>query len=226
MALLVWYFDNTLACRKGMWTQSLMNILSRKGDYSFYEASIREHLNTGFPWHRHEEAHADYFEGKSWWDYMNQVLGRALTEAGLSIELIEACLHGIREEYIKASEWRVYDDTMVTLEKAIQLGHRNIVLSNHVPELETLIDSLGLSQFFERIYTSAIVGYEKPHPKMFSVVETHKQGNEKVIMIGDSYVADVQGALNCGWQAIKVRSENKNNYPCYSENLKGIWTYF
>lgn len=225
MALLVWDFDNTLAYRKGMWTQSLMNILSRNGDYGFYEKIIRQQLNTGFPWHRHEEAHADYFEGKSWWGYMYQVLDQALTQAGLDQVLIGACLQDIREEYIKTSEWRVYDDTIKTLEKAIQLGHRNIVLSNHVPELETLIDSLGLSRFFEAIYSSANVGYEKPHPMMFSVVEDHIRGKEKVIMFGDSYMADVQGARSCGWQAMLVRSENKYSDPYYSANLEGVWAF-
>lgn len=225
MALMVWDFDNTLAYRDGMWTRSLMNILSQKGDYSFYETRISQHLNTGFPWHRHEEAHADYFEGKSWWGYMHEVLGQALARAELNEELIEYCLQGIREEYIRISEWRVYDDTIKTLEKAIQLGHRNIVLSNHVPELGTLMDGLGLSKYFEGIYTSAMVGYEKPHPVMFSSLDAHKQGNEKIIMIGDSFVADVQGALNCGWLAILVRSENKSNYLCYSKYLEGIWTF-
>jgi putative hydrolase of the HAD superfamily len=226
MALIVWDFDNTLAYRMGMWTQSLMNILNRKGDYSNYEERISQHLNTGFPWHRYDEAHTDYFEGKSWWGYMHQVLGQALTKAELTEDLIKTCLQDIREEYIKASEWQVYDDTVKTLDKAIQLGHRNIVLSNHVPELETLIDNLGLSRYFEGIYTSAIVGYDKPHPKIFNSIEAHKQGNEKVIMIGDSFIADVQGARNCGLQAIQVRSENKEDYPYYSKNLDGIWTYF
>lgn len=157
---------------------------------------------------------------------MHQVLFQALTKAELTEELINSCLLGIREEYIKPCEWRVYDDTIKTLEKAIHLEHRNIILSNHVPELETLINSLDLSKYFERIYSSANVGYEKPHPNMFNVIEVHKKEQEKVIMIGDSYAADVQGAVNCGWQAILVRSENKADYPYYAENLEDIWACF
>lgn len=47
----------------------------------------------------------------------------------------------------------------------------------------------------------------------------------KIYMIGDSYSADVQGALNCGIDAILVRQDNKYNYEKYSVDLDGIWKY-
>jgi len=47
----------------------------------------------------------------------------------------------------------------------------------------------------------------------------------KIFMIGDSYTADIQGALNCGLDAIMVRQENKANYKKHCYDLDGIRKY-
>ena len=44
-------------------------------------------------------------------------------------------------------------------------GWRQAIVSNHCPELETLVDGLGIGAFFDKVYSSTCTGYEKPHPR-------------------------------------------------------------
>lgn len=129
-----------------------------------------------------------------------------------------------KDEYLNIDAWHLYDDTVENLEYAINHGYTNYVLSNHVPELEELVTGLGIRAYFKEVITSGKVGYEKPHREMFK--EIYKYGRfDSFYMIGDSYEADIMGALNFGINAILVRKENVNQYDKYSKDLKGVWKY-
>jgi putative hydrolase of the HAD superfamily len=103
-------------------------------------------------------------------------------------------------------------------------GYDNIILSNHTPELFLLAEELKIAKYFKEIVTSAYVGYEKPNPAFYKVIESFGRYDE-YYMIGDNYIADIQGALDYGINAVLVRSENEQNYPYYSKNLDGIWEF-
>lgn len=45
----------------------------------------------------------------------------------------------------------------------------------------------------------------------------------EVTMIGDSYIADIEGAINAGIKAILVRKENTHNYQNYCKSLDEIY---
>ena len=48
------------------------------------------------------------------------------------------------------------------------------------------------------------------------------EDTSEVTMIGDSYIADVEGAINAGIKAILVRKENIHNYQNYCKSLDEI----
>ncbi|MFT3692482.1 MAG: HAD-IA family hydrolase [Kofleriaceae bacterium] len=62
---------------------------------------------------------------------------------------------------------------------------------------------VGIADAFEVILDSKRVGIEKPDPRIFELaldqLHTHEQPR---VHIGDSYTADVAGALAAGWNAI------------------------
>ena len=54
------------------------------------------------------------------------------------------------------------------------------------------------------------MGVKKPNPKVFEfALMKAKTTAEDAIMIGDSYEADILGALNCGMLAIHFTNEMK-----------------
>ncbi|AKJ38223.1 hypothetical protein MCM1_1167 [Methanosarcina barkeri CM1] len=50
---------------------------------------------------------------------------------------------------------------------------------------------------------------------MYRKVLDKLEDTSEVTMIGDSYIADVEGAINAGIKAILVRKENTHNYQNY-----------
>ncbi|TCT17211.1 putative hydrolase of the HAD superfamily [Natranaerovirga pectinivora] len=224
MSILIWDFDNTLAYRDGMWTKSLYEVLKRN-DFIVSEDDIRPHFQDGFPWHRHKEVHKDYFNGLSWWEYVNTIILNALLKIGIEKQSAIELTRQFKDEYLDISKWYLFEDTVRTLEKSISEEYSNYILSNHTPELIDIIEGLGIQKYFKKIISSAVVGYEKPNKLIFEEVSKHFEKDLKVYMIGDSYSADIQGALNYGFEAILVRQENKANYKNYSSNLDGIWEF-
>jgi putative hydrolase of the HAD superfamily len=65
-----------------------------------------------------------------------------------------------------------------------------------------------LSPVITAVYSSACIGVEKPHRKAFEAVFAQYPSAKGGWMIGDSWRADVQGALAVGMPAILVRSEH------------------
>ena len=72
------------------------------------------------------------------------------------------------------------------------------------------IENSGIESFFEFVFTAEKVGFKKPHPEIFiQSLKTVNTTAEASIMIGDSFEADILGALNQGMQAIHFNSHNE-----------------
>jgi putative hydrolase of the HAD superfamily len=114
---------------------------------------------------------------------------------------------GVRERFPDHTRaWSVFDDAIPALTRATDAGWRNVILSNHVPELPELVSRLGLGDHVERTFTSALTGYEKPNPDAFAIALRECRNPRVAWMVGDNPVADVHGAESVGIPAILVRT--------------------
>lgn len=224
MKQIIWDFDSTLAYRNGMWTQSLCNVLERNGYNEYVYDAIKDSFRSGLPWHFPYKAHSEYFNGLGWWDFTNITVAKAVSAAGIEGEENLCLTLQFRDEYLKKSDWYLFEDTKETLEKASMMGYGSIILSNHTPELIDIVRYLGIEGYFSDVISSALAGYEKPDPRIFGLAM--RDGSpDGFVMIGDNYTADIRGALDLGIDAVLVRSTNEHDYDKYSENLAGIWKY-
>jgi HAD superfamily hydrolase (TIGR01549 family) len=219
-----WDFDNTLAFRDGKWTQSLVNVLENNGYTDPYRDKISPHFRTALPWNRWEEAHKDYFEGKNWWDFVNGVIAHAVKSAGIPEREILKLAEQFRNEYLRIEAWRLFKETIVNLEKSKALGFSNVIVSNHTPELIWLTEQLGIAPYFDLILSSAIVGYDKPHPLIYEKAEQQNR-YEQIYMVGDNFTADVMGGNLQRYISILVRGDNPNGYGHFANDLDGIWQF-
>jgi putative hydrolase of the HAD superfamily len=222
---LFWDFDNTLAYRDGMWSQTILELLHEHGFESIGLETIRPLLAVGFPWHTPEIPHAVFFRGLPWWEYMQMHFAHLIEGLGIGSALAHIIADQIRDRYLDISRWHLYPDTIKCLHKALDSGYNNAILSNHVPELPDLAAALGIEGYFVRIFTSAIVGFEKPNTNFFDAAIASLGDCEKAVMIGDSYESDIAGALNVGLEAVLVRKDNIRNYSKYSSDMCGIFKY-
>ena len=133
---------------------------------------------------------------------------RAYVTAGTDEQTAVLAAARVRDVYVDAQFWTVFDDTRPALRRLRDQGWRNVILSNHVPELGDLVGRLGLAALIDVVVTSAVTGYEKPHPAMFEIALELSDHPDRVWMIGDNPVADIAGATAVGIPAILVRGSD------------------
>lgn len=77
------------------------------------------------------------------------------------------------------------------------------VVSNYYGNLESVLESLELRNFFDVIIDSSKVNVKKPDPKIFQIaLERLKVNSDETIVIGDSYERDIKPAKLIGCKTI------------------------
>ncbi len=205
--VVLWDFDGTLAWRPGLWSACVLEILDEhEPGHEATVERLRSELKGNFPWHRHDEPHPELCDADRWWAALAPLLQRSMRACGVDAERARRLASEVRLRFTDAGRgWRVFPDSCAALERAGAAGWRNVILSNHVPELESLVRDLGLGAHVERVFSSACTGYEKPHPQAFRQALAACGGARSCWMVGDNPVADVAGAEALGIPAILVR---------------------
>ncbi len=226
-----WDFDYTLGFRGGEamdeerhpWGHCLLEILDREEpDHGATLHDIRASFHNGFPWHRHDEPHAHLSDSDAWWGSVEPMFCSAFASAGLPPERAVELAAVYRHHFVDVSAWSLYPDTLPVLEELSKAGWRHAIVSNHVPELGEILRGLDLCNFVDHVVCSADTGYEKPHPEAFRTALRVTGHPERVWMIGDNPVADVQGAEAVGIPAIQVRMRRAEGIRRHSSDLHGV----
>lgn len=97
-------------------------------------------------------------------------------------------------------------------------------LTNGITNIQVnRLKNSSIEKFFEKVYISENIGYQKPYKEFFEYVENDIKGfeKEKSIMIGDSLSADILGANNYGIDSIwynpkEIKNYNENICPTYT----------
>ena len=209
--LVLWDFDGTLAWRAGMWSGAVMEVLDEhERGHGVVIERIREGLSNGYPWDSWRRPHPDLCEPGRWWELVQQQIARSLEGAGIDAARAAALAVSVRERYLDVTvAWQLFDDTLPALRALREQGWRNVVLSNHVPELDELVGGLGLEPHLDGVFSSARTGYEKPHPEAFRLALAACGNPREVWMVGDNPHADIEGAEAVGLPAILVRSDGR-----------------
>jgi putative hydrolase of the HAD superfamily len=219
--VILWDFDGTLAWREGRWRSALREALDElEPGHGIAEDDLRGLLREGFPWHRPEVPHPELCDPARWWEHVGARLALAFEAVAIPAPRLPDLVRAARAAFLRPEGHRVYEDTRPVLEELRRLGWRHLVLSNHVPELGDLVAGLGLAPYFDAVLTSALTGYEKPHPEAFRLARESAGDPSRVWMVGDNPVADVGGAEQAGIPAILVRAEGEA--PRKASDLWGV----
>ena len=98
-----------------------------------------------------------------------------------------------------SSNWLVHEDVVPTLDALAGRGFRLGIISNWDQRLKPLLRALRLERFFEWIFVSCDIGFEKPSSVIFEYALS-KMGlpSERIIYVGDQRDVDVLGARQVG----------------------------
>ena len=221
---ILWDFDGTLAYRDGMWTDTLFSVLQRNNIYTILKEDIRPLLNIGFTWDSPDSPHKDLFLGKNWWEYYEDYFAEVFRLFNIPDSTCKKLSAEVKVEYMDRTKWHLFPDTKSALIKSLNTGYKNVIISNHIPELSEIVHNLSIEEYFYRIYSSANIGYEKPNKKIYEyVLNDLNTKHTRCIISGDSYEADIEGAIRSRIEPILVRKENTKSYKLYSKDLIAIF---
>jgi putative hydrolase of the HAD superfamily len=204
---LMWDFGRTLSNHGWVWSNSLAQAINQAHpEKSLSGEIIKPLVAKGFPWHTPEIAHDHIKTADAWWfELMKPVFVRVFEALEIPESEFEALIQATRQECLEPNRWTLYEDVIPTLEKLTELGWKHVILSNHYPELEGVIKKLKIGHFFEHVFTSGIVGFEKPNPRFFDFALQRIGVENQIIMIGDNPDHDIEGAAQFGIPGILVR---------------------
>ncbi|MEB2312649.1 MAG: HAD-IA family hydrolase [Sorangiineae bacterium] len=158
-------------------------------------------------WRAYGRAKARGAEGaEAWMSFMRALLERSGVEAAR----LPALVSWLFEQQPERNLWRRPVPGMFEL--ARELAGRGIpvgVLSNSEGRLEALIEELGRREPFACVVDSGRLGFEKPDRRIFELTaERLGVTPDALVHVGDSWEADVRGALGVGARAIWFDAES------------------
>jgi YjjG family noncanonical pyrimidine nucleotidase len=135
-------------------------------------------------------------------------------ESGLPVNVLS-----LKESYYEHIEGstHMFDGAMDFLKSHKRNKHLTAV-TNGIPKLQRgRLRKSGLDNVFNSIIISGEIGYVKPDRKYFEKT-FHTIGNPKknnVLMIGDSLVADISGALQFGLKCVWYNPHSVKNHTSF-----------
>ncbi|MGE5184909.1 MAG: HAD family hydrolase [Acidobacteriota bacterium] len=152
-------------------------------------------------WRRYDAVVAEG-GSQAWHAFMTGLL------AGSGIGQAAALADWLWREQPRANLWRRPIPDMVALARELKAaGARVAVLSNSEGKLAELLAEIGIADAFDAVVDSGREGIEKPDPRIFArTLERLAAPAARAVHVGDSWAADVEGALAAGWRAIWYRS--------------------
>lgn len=132
----------------------------------------------------------------------------------LNFKISDEQINIISEDYIRylPNHNYLFEGTFELLEYLIKKYELHII-TNGFEEVQNIkLKKSGIDKYFKEVITSECIGVKKPNPKIFEfALEKAKAVAHNSIMIGDSYEADVEGAINVGMKAIYFTNNNKTS---------------
>jgi putative hydrolase of the HAD superfamily len=100
----------------------------------------------------------------------------------------------------------------IELMDTVQNRYTLSIITNGFKEVQYIkMEESGLRKYFEHIFISEEVGFNKPNPDIFKFAMNKSGASiaENCLMIGDSLEADIHGAISAGMKAIYLSPESK-----------------
>jgi putative hydrolase of the HAD superfamily len=150
-------------------------------------------------------------DGRRWW---HMLVAETFRPLGMP-QPFDAFFDELYNLFAHPSVWRLYPEVIAVLQELQGRGLIMGVLSNWDTRLGPLLEGMGLMPYFAHVVLSAVVGWEKPHPRIFaSALELAGVPAAEVLHVGDNYQQDVVGARQAGIYAVWLRRRGELTADC------------
>lgn len=144
-------------------------------------------------------------EQRFWFEVVQATLMPFVALAPPREEVLSEIFTELWLAFASGAHWRLFEDVLPTMQTLREAGLRMIVFSNADARMRTVLDELGVLPQLEGVFLSAEIGCEKPLAEAFRAVQEALQlPPERILHVGDRPDADVAGARQAGWQALRI----------------------
>ena len=144
---------------------------------------------------------------------------RALELAGFDGDVVSAAR--LMEESFLADGWELFADVHAALAEIRSLGLPMGVVSNWPATLESTLRQLKIRDYFGPVIASGVVGYTKPHPRIFHIALAELGvAAHRALYVGDSVPHDVQGAAAAGVDAVLL--DRAGIFPSAPKRIRSL----
>jgi putative hydrolase of the HAD superfamily len=138
---------------------------------------------------------------KRWW---KDVVFRVFNEVGM-IPNFDQFFDEVYERFRDSQGWILFPETFDVLNELKRRGFKLGVISNFDDRIYSVLDSLGIRQFFDAITLSSESGYSKPDPEIFEVaIKALGLPASEIFLVGDSPHDDVEAGMRAGLSAALI----------------------
>jgi putative hydrolase of the HAD superfamily len=114
-----------------------------------------------------------------------------------------ACFAELFAHFACPEAWRCFDEVPAVLQGLKDDGYRIVIASNFDRRLHAVCDGIAALQEIGARVISSEVGVRKPHPGFFAaLVQSAGCRPEDVLMVGDDFSNDIEGARTAGLDAV------------------------
>ncbi|MBR5251214.1 MAG: HAD-IA family hydrolase [Oscillospiraceae bacterium] len=222
---LFWDFHGTLTLHLHQWTDCAYQLIHDNfPQYNVTMEKVCDELDGQcLPWYTNPDRDTrhllDIEDG--WWKSCNAELIKMFMRCGLTQEEATSIHHKVREYLIAPENNPLYDGIKDVLQTLKDRGYKHYLVSNNYPELDVLMDQLGLTQYFEAQIISGKIGFDKPRKEIFEYALQVAGNPAERYMIGDNLKDDVHGSKACGFKTVFIdlrgnRSDDKCDHTVYN----------
>lgn len=208
MSAVTFDFGQTLASLDTLLTAARLAERGLSFDHQRLEAALPA------AWGAYNDAIKSGYGGHPWKIFMRALLDGAAPE-GAADEALASAVEFLWTEQPRKNLWRRPIPGMIELvtelcDAGVPVG----ILSNSEGRLAELVEELGWSSLFAVIADSGKLGLEKPGREIFAwTAEKLGVPMESVVHVGDSYAADIEGALGAGESAVWFGGDSDKPLP-------------
>ncbi len=148
----------------------------------------------------------------------------------INVHVPDAMINQLSEDYISylTTFNHLFEGTLDILDYLQPKYELHIITNGFEEAQQRKMDNAGISTYFSTVTNSEMAGVKKPNPIIFNrALEQAKAQPQESIMIGDNIEADIQGALEVGFDAILFNYHNVKSEPSIKKvnHLLEIKTY-
>lgn len=138
------------------------------------------------------------------------------TFAAIDFEINDELLHAVSEEYIRLlpENNHLFEGAIEILEYLKPKYRLHIITNGPDVVQEQKLKNANIGHYFDTVTNSELAGCKKPHAGIFEyALKAANADKASSVMIGDCIEADVQGAINCGLDAIFFNEHRQEANP-------------